>query len=886
MTAEDETRAGQSGPAEPGLPRMAAWLARRLAPGGEAEALIADLRDEYGRIAAARGARAARTWLTWELTHALRPFAGLRAARARTRLKGAWTMGTHGLGIDIRHALRRLARTPGFTGLAVATLAIGIGATSSVFSVAYALWLRPLPFGDPAALVALSDVAEKAGAGAVSGPELDAFRAVPSLAATAGYAYGAQIARIDGEPARVVIYSVSNNLFDVLGVRPAIGRDFTEADAGTGALILSDAAWRARFGRDPAVLRRTLTLSGRPFSVVGVMPPGFQFPLGLPAEAWMPASPGAWTDRGFRYVQAVARLAPGRSIQDANRELQVVAARLAAAYPDTNRGWTTRAATIDPRSSSSYRAAFGTLLGIVGLFLMITSVNLAGLLLARNTRRRAELAVCLSLGARHLRLGREIVIEALALAAVGGFCGVVLSSRAARVIAALLPAQLPGSDAVGLHAPVVWLSVAVSLVTALVCGLVSAAGLRRLDAAEALAGGRTTPASHRLQRALVVSEVALATILLVGAALMTRSLSDLINRDRGFDPHGLAAMNVTLPFGDRYADPAARAEGFAEILHRIGEVPGVRAVGATTGFPGSPLGSLGYGLLRVDGRSTDTPGVVHDASPDYFTAMRVPLRAGRVFGEADRQGSPRVAIVSESLARALWPVGSAIGRSLLVPSAPGSSVGASPYEVVGVVGDLRGTSRAFPDIFVPLAQAPAYWVDLVVRTDGDPAALREPVRRALRGFSPDLLIENVSSLDAIIADATGMERAQSAMAGLVAVLSTLVAGLGLYALLSQIAAQRTRELGIRLALGSDPRRLFGWMLGQGMALTAAGLAGGAAGTFVTVRLFRHAVFGLGSFHLSALALAAAVLAIVSAAAAAGPAWRVMRTNPLDAMRQT
>ena len=871
------------------LPAPAGWLMRRIAPDGHADGLVDDLEDDFARVAAAHGRPAAYRRLLWEIIHAIRPIARTRAARVASRLRERRRTPMHGWIADARHALRRLSRTPGFTLFAAATLAIGIGATSAIFSLAYAIWLKPLPYAAPDRLVSLHDVAENGLVSSISGPELDEYRRnAASLSAVAGYASGAVVARIGDEPIRFMAYFATPNLFQVLGVRPALGRDFTDGDAGAPVVMLSDATWASRFGRDPGIVGRSVLMDAQPHTVIGVMPRGFHFPTVLEADGWVPSTLAYWTDRDRRYVQAVARLAPEAAVATVDRELSRTAADLAASYPASNKGWTARAQSLDSRDRSGYGAAFGALLGMVGLFLLITSVNLAGLLLARTAKRRTELAVCLSIGARPWQLGRQLVFEALALAAGGCAGGILIAGLAGRLIARLMPPRLPGLAEVRVDGHVLAFSIAVTLATAAICGVISAMGVRRLRASEALAAARSsTPRSQRLQRTLVVGEVALALLLLVGASLMARSLFDLINRDRGFDPHGLLTLNVSLPYDStQYETPLVRAAAFDNILDRVGRVPGIRVAGATNGFPGSPLGLLGSGLLPVPGRAERVTVSVHAASPRYFAAMGVPLRAGRAFTERDRSGSAKVAIVGESLAKTLWPEGGAIGRQVIVPPVPGIIQGAEPFEVVGVVGDLRTATRVSPDIFVPLAQAPTYWIDLVARTGGDPAALREPVRRALRGVSGDLLIENVSSLDTIIADAAGLERAQSGMAVLVAVLSTLVAGLGLYALLAQIAAQRTRELGIRLALGSNPARLFGWMFRQGMVLTAVGLAAGGAAAVVAVRLLRHAVFGLGTFHPSALALAAVVLAVVSAAASAAPARRVMRTDPLEAMRQT
>jgi hypothetical protein len=375
--------------------------------------------------------------------------------------------------------------------------------------------------------------------------------------------------------------------------------------------------------------------------------------------------------------------------------------------------------------------------------------------------------------------------------------------------------------------------------------------------------------------------------LVLGASLMATSFAALLGRDRGFDPHGVLALNVSLPFEqDRYENPAVRAEALDRIVGRVIQLPGVTSAGATNGFPGSALGVLGTVLLKpqIPEATREVQGVLRSATPDYFKAMGVVIKSGRPFTAADTAAAPRVAIINETLARAMWRDGDAIGRVLPLPS-PEDPTATLPWTVVGVAIDMRLGTRAPADIFLPVAQRPAFWIDLVMRTSGDPAALAPVVRRALRDLDSDFLIENSRSIDAIIANRLGLERAQSVFATVIASLSAVVAGVGLYALLSFAVAQRTREFAIRLALGSAPRALFGSIFFRGLRLAAIGVVLGAAATFGLIRLLRSQVFGLDAASPWAFAISAFVLLAIAALALLAPARRVLRAQAIAAIRQ-
>ena len=866
------------------VPRAWRAIVRLLAPPDEAACILDDLAEEALEIQSLRGAVAARRWVRWQILHSVRPWLARRAReRAQSLLRGAAAL-PRDLGSDVRIAVRRLAQARVFSALAILTLAIGIGAVSSVFSLAYAVWLKPLPYLQPERLVWLHAAHGSSGArGSLTADEFAVYRRESqSLSDVAGFRYGARILRGSEEPVRVAAHPVTPNLFQVLGVTPALGRDFTPSDANQGAsvAIVSHAAWTRRFGRDPAVVGKTLTLDGIRYDVVGVMPRGFTFPRGpLEADVWIPSEKIGQEGDAGRYVEAIARLRPGTTIEGARAEVAARARHLAGAFP-ASADWTAQLTAAGTTTTAAGRRAFSALLGIVGLFLLIACANLGGLLIARNAARRPELALCLSMGASRLRLARMLLVESTLLAFAGCALGMLMSSYAARGLAAVLPPRTPGLDDVSVNPVVIAVAMAVALACAALVGVLPAVSLRSMRPAEALTGARVIPGgSARAQRLLVVVEIALAVVLVVGAGVMLRTVTGLIGRDRGYDPRGLIALNVSLPFSDdSYLPHERRARAFEDMLARVATVPGVRSVAATTGFPGSPLGIL------TSTHVTPSPGgravvtAVHATTAGYFATMGVPVTAGRPFGPTDTPAAPRVAIVNEFLARQ-YPGGNPLGQRVTI-NIYGT---VSSYEIVGVTGNTRLTDHIGNRIFVPMTQASSYWIDLVVRGEGGDA-LVQPVRQALRGFSRELLLENESSFQRMIVNSLALERTQGAFAALIGALATIVAAVGLYGLMTFVATQRRREYGIRLALGSHPRRLFRDTLAGALKLVATGIGIGVLASTALVRFAGSQVFGLASAGPVAYLAGAALVLLVGVAAVWIPARRVMRIDPLVALR--
>lgn len=872
------------------LSRSLAAIVRLLAGHDDAESILADLQVEAAERAAVDGEGPARRWAWRQVARSSPTLIARQLDRTTQWLTKGPPMLLSGLWLDLHHVLRRLRRSPGFALLAVGMLGLGIGAATSVFSLAYALWLKPLPYAAPERLASLVFRQERTGfrAGS-SGGELEDIRAnVSSFSGVAGYHYGAIFVRFDGEPVRLVRYPVSPNLFSVLGVPPQIGRTFTPSDSDRPVAMLSDAFWRSRYHADPHVVGQMVRGLAEAYTIIGVMPRDFHFPLQLEADCWVPLLARV-DDRSTRVTEVIARLAPGASLERATAELTSLSARLATAYPASNANWTIRAEPMAGPPSASYRAAFSTLLTIVALFLLIACANLASLFVARNLARRTELTVTLSIGAPRWRLARAVLIESAVVSLLGGAVALVLDVEALQAFAHWLPPSTPRLHDLRVNGTVYGFACLVAVVTAAVCAIAPIAGVRSLRLADSLGGTRTVGGSSNLgQYTLVMVELALAAVLLMGGGAMVRSFTALLNRDRGYLPADVATMTVLLPFDQQVYETAhARALAFGQILDAVRQVPGVTVAGAATGFPGSSLGVLGVGPVTIPGR-IDPPvvAVLHNATPAYFHAMGVALRRGRFFAPTDTATSPPVVLINEALERQLWPDGKSLGQHFTLPPATGlMNHSLENAEVVGVVADMHLNERRNNDIFVPLAQLPGFWADLVVRTTGDPEAFSAPIRQAIHRSNPDTLIEHVSPMQAIISNAYGLERAQSFLTALVAALGGIIALLGLYALLNQYVARRTRELGVCLALGASPERLFWSVFRRGMQLSAAGVAIGFAVALAAVRVLRGQVFGLDApvvwFFLPVALGIAAVAAVVIATAAR----RVIAIDPLLSIRQ-
>ena len=794
---------------------------------------------------------------------------------------------------DVGYALRALRKSPGFTTVAILSLAIGIGANTTIFSFVNAVLLRPLPYPGADRLVVLREhVLESAKPLSVHPVNFVAWR-------SQARAFEA-LALVQTPPLNVVgptgAEQVSGmmttpELFRVFGVTPMLGRAFTDEDARPGAapaVILGHGFWQRWFGGDPGILGRQLAVPDGRLTIVGVAPPGFRIGLTEP-DAFTPlivdpANPSATGSRAF---QSYGRLAPGVTLDAARAELSVIAATLARQHRfDEGYG-----VLIDDLHESLVRDArpgLRLLMGVVAAVLAIGCANLAGLLLARGVSRRGEFAVRAALGATRGRLVRQLVVESLVLSAAGGLAGLAFAYWATRGLVSLTAGALSSgiAEPIGLDARCLFFTFAASIATAIAFGVAPArqAGLVNPEAAlRARARGATGDrGQHRARQLLVVAEVALAVVLLVGAGLLLRTLSSLVGVSLGFQPARTLTMGLFL--GVR--PPEARINAIDQILDRVEAVPGVEAVGTIQFLPLRGM-ACGTGFWREEAAGTRDPARTQSTecglvSRGYFAAMGIPVLEGRVFDRSDRRSSPRVLVVNESFAKRYFADGRVLGRRILVQSSNQALA-----EIVGVVGDVRHnglTLDPVPTVFGLHAQTPGYITNLVVRTAGDPIAHAAAIRRAIHEADPMQAVSTGGTLERDVAAILARPRMQAILVTAFAVIAVILAVIGVYGLIAYLVTQRTHEIGIRLALGATARRILGELVAEGAGLVASGLVVGLAAAVGLRRLLSTHVFGITPGDPLTYLLATLVFLAAALAAVVVPARRGAGVEPINALR--
>jgi putative ABC transport system permease protein len=820
---------------------------------------------------------------------------------------------------DLRYAARGLLRTPGFTLVAVFTLALGIGATSSMFTVVNRVVLDPLPFphADRLVLVWGSKPHEGQLELPFSQPDFEDLRAESrSYDSLAAWALGRGNVTGQSDAEQVQFAVVTGNFLDVLGVRPALGRTLTVAEERPGTApvaLISHGLWQRRFSGAADAIGATLTLDGRAVQVVGVLPAGFSF-LTFPAatDVWLPlgADPfdGRRFARGARSMGVLGRLNRGVTLDQARAEAGEIAARLAAKYPRFNTGRLFALVPLGEQVVRGVKTAALVLLAAVSFVLLIACANVASLQLARATTRQRELMVRAALGASRRRLIGHQLAESAVLAAAGGGGGILLAIWLVDLLVAIpyrtdslfIPYSVPRS-AIGIDATVLAFTAAVTFATAFVFGLVPAWTASRPRVTDALrAGGRAT--SGRGQQGargvLVVAEVALALVLLVTAGLTVRSFLRLQQVDPGFSPSGVLSLQMTLSRG-RYGDPERIARFYTEALDRLGALPGVTGAAAVEYLPLSGLdGSTGFYIegrpspARADEQQTHYRSV----SGGYFTVMRIELAAGRHFSDRDAAGGPRVAIVNEAMARRYWPGENPIGRRVALDfeamkfhpdRAPDLDIPSGMREIVGIVRDIRhGSLRSspVPEVYVPYQQRPTGDMTLVLRSSGDPLALAAPAREMIRAIDPNQPIAHVETLSNLLAASVAPPRTNFLLLSVFAAVALLLAMVGVYGLLSYTVVQRTPELGIRLALGGQPGNIRLLILREGLRLVLAGVLFGVPAALALAHTLRSLLFGVSATDAVTLAGAVATLVAVASIATYIPARRATRVDPMEALR--
>jgi putative ABC transport system permease protein len=791
---------------------------------------------------------------------------------------------------DLRHALRALRQQHALSAVIVLTLALAIGANSAIFTVVNAVLLRPLPYKNPERVVMLYTVDRTGADRLMSLPDVDDLR--ERLTTLTGLSVmGTQTANLTGvgEPDRLRAGFVSADFFAALGVQPVMGRAFADGEDlphAAKTAILDYDVWRTRFGSDPRMIGRTLILNNEPHQVIGVLPPQFEFPI-AENEIWLPitSSPIQDAKRDSRYLMTFARVADGVAFSQAEAELKQAAQALAQAYPETNANWTMRFEEVHALGVMFVSRNLRLLAGAIGFVLLIACANIANLLLARASGRQREIAVRAALGASRGRIVRQLLLESVLLAGAGGAIGLVLSAALTDAILTLLP-TLPRSEFVRPDQTVVAFTAALSVVTGLLFGLAPALRLSRPNLRATLtesARSSDGPATARLRSILVVAELALSLVLVAGAGLFIQSVNRLLSVDLGYDPSNLLTLEYRLP-RNKYADPEQQIGFHHRVLERIAALPGVRSVAFARAFPQSGNGAF-VGYWR-DGEATPTRETMPRAqlntvSEGYFGTLGIPILAGRVCTAADAPQAPVAVIVNQLLAERLWPGTSAVGQRLRSPDIPGVAL------VMGVVGNTRPqllSQPIAPQIYGCLSQQPGIFATIAVKTSDEPMALARSVQQAIWSLDPDQPMWKIRTAESMISATVQRERFVMLLMSCAAGLALLLAGLGTYSVLAYTVQRRTREVGVRMALGATRGEIVRLLLAQTARLTAAGVTLGLIATWALRGVVAAQLYEVSPRDPFTFAATALVLGGVSLIATWLPTRRAIDVDPVIALR--
>lgn len=788
---------------------------------------------------------------------------------------------------DIRFAIRTLLKTPGFLLTVVTTMALGIGTTTSMFTVVNGIVLRPLPFPESERVVLVCETNPRVREWCVASPPNVADWAGESrLLESAGVARGESfIARNDEGSSGIQGGIATPGFFRVLRITPMLGRLFEDADlnrGSNGVVLISHAFWRRALQGDGAVIGRTLSLDGRMFTVVGVLPADAYVPDFPSVEVWKPltASIDNVHNRSWRGFAAIARLRPGVSLPQLRAELQTIAARLSAAYPDANAGWGINVLHLRDRMVAPTRTTLWTFFGATAFVLLIACANVAGLLLVRATRRAPEFAVRTSLGAGRGRLVRQLLTESLVLSLLGGAAGLLLAVWTTRAFVVLAPASIPRLDEVSIDARVAIFAVLLSAVTAVLFGLAPARQASDFDLGDALKGRRHgTRRETRLRSALVIAEMALALVLLVGAGLLVRALDRVLRWEPGFSRQGLATSWLLAP-ANTYRTTGSAVGALERARDAVAGLPGMQSVALASAGP--LFGGVETGAIAIEGAPPIDPSAAtvnwFDVSPEYFDVVGIATVKGRTFTERDVGGAPNVAVINQSLAARFFGSANPIGQRVRVMK--------HTSEIVGIVRDIRPYRpdlAAPPEIYWPIRQYPRLAAYLVMRTDREPSA--QSVRTCVASVNPSMQVSPVVSLNERFSRVLVTPRFNALLLGAFAFVALALATVGVSGVIAYSVASRTREIGIRIALGATPRRLMTEVVSHGMTLAAIGMVLGIAGALALGNVLATMLYGLAPHDWVTLCLAIAVFTAIAFCASYVPARRAARIDPLTALRQ-
>jgi putative ABC transport system permease protein len=803
---------------------------------------------------------------------------------------------------DLRYALRQLLKSPAFTLVAIATLALGIGANSAIFSVIDTVLLRALPFPNADRLTMIWVVAPQHPGDerqVHSYPDyLDLRAQNHTFSAMAAYSDVSAVWGTGENAADVPGLAITSDIFQVLGTQPVLGRGFSREDEkrdGPRVVVISYSFWQQRFSGDPNVIGKKILLAGHPTTITGVMPRGWQFPVQRDDVNYIAPLPQLFgsaandllTRRGSHFLSVVGCLKKAVNLRTAAADLQTIHAQLAQQYPDTNAGRTLRVVRLQADVVGNVRPALLVLCAAVVLVLLIACANVANLFLARAAAREREIAIRTALGASRFRIVRQLLSETLLLALLGGAAGLLLAWWSTDALIAMGPADLPRLREVRINGAVVAVTLGLALLTSLVFGLIPALQVSRPQVEQSLKeasrGSTGGVRSHRLRSAFVISQFALSLVLLVGAGLLIRSFAELRAVRPGFDPRGVFTFWQTLP-QSRYGDADKQIQYFQTLLPKLRALPGITDVGMASPLPFSDNdSSTSFGIV---GHSPSAPGMQSSASHlttdgSYFRAMRIPLRNGRTFNERDRKEALPVIMINEAFAEKYLVGEDPIGQRLLV------GLEKKPRQVVGVVGSSKHSSLAEPnnpEFYIPFLQEPDSYMDIVVRT-GEPAPneLQTMLRRAVHEVDSQQFVPVARSLPDMLSQTLTQSRFNSALLGAFATVAILLAAIGIYGVIAYNVTQRTKEIGIRMALGAQRRQMLLMILRQSLTMAAIGIMVGLAGAFAATRLLSALLFGVGTADLLTYGAVILLLAGAALVAALVPARRAMKIDPVIAL---
>ncbi|MBA3346669.1 MAG: ABC transporter permease [Gemmatimonadales bacterium] len=793
---------------------------------------------------------------------------------------------------DLRYTLRQLARSPGFAIVAVLTLGLGIGANTAIFSVVNAVLLRPLPYDDPSRLMMVRETRPEGTPGVVSFLNFADWREQSRDFEALSLFRGTRLNVAGrGEPERVAGALVTTDFFRVLRVTPVAGRRFAagEDQAGSDAVVvLSHQLWQRRFGGDPRAIGQVVTVDGKPMTVIGVAPAGFDYPE--QSQMWLPVSNDAadiLENRGLHGYSVIGRLLPGVTVEQARVRMSALAARLAQQYPASNQGWGAMVTPLQEALVGDVRPTLLVLLGAVGFVLLIASANVANMMLARSAGRRREISIRTAMGASRSRLIRQLLTESLLIALLGGSVGLLLAVWGADALISLKPDDIPAAGGVVLDRAVLGFTLAVSVLTSVLFGLVPALHAARLDSGALLReAGRATGGSdrQRTRRLLVVTEIALSLLLLIGAGLMIRSFSRLQAVDPGFNPAGVLTARLSLP-PTRY-DSTQVVRFYDQLVEKVRALPGVSSAAAVSFVPLGPAGAryrfnvAGQPVVEPQQR----PGAdFYAVTPGYFSTLEIPLQAGRAMGPEDRFDTPAVVVINQTMAARHWPGQSALGKRITF----GEPEENAWLEVIGVVADVKQRSldtAVRPQVYAPEAQVGWEEMSLVIRTPADPWSLVPAVRQQVLALDRDQPVSDFETLGQIRSASISADRFRTLLLGGLALVALLLAAIGVYGVIAYGVAQRSREIGIRMALGARQAEILALVVREAMATVAVGIVAGVVAALALSSVLESLLYTVKPGDPPTFVVICVLVSAVALAACVLPARRATKVDPMLALR--